>query len=64
MEYMPMPGPPPPCCIPMPPGPPGPPLLFLGVAVLIRMGLLPQYTPCISVRAFCWSSSFAKRTNP
>lgn len=35
-----------------------------GVAVLIRMGLLPQYTPCISCKARCWSPSSANRTNP
>jgi hypothetical protein len=36
----------------------------LGVAVLMRIGRLPQYTPCISCSARCWSLSSAKRTNP
>jgi hypothetical protein len=37
---------------------------FLGVAVEMRMGRLPQYTPCISTRARCWSFSSEKRTKP
>ena len=36
----------------------------LGVAVEMRMGRLPQYTPCISTRARCWSDSSLKRTKP
>lgn len=49
--------------MPIWPGPPAGPL-FLGVAVEMRMGRLPQYTPCISVRARCWSVSSENLTNP
>lgn len=62
MEYMPT-GAPPPPGMPMPPGAP-PPALFFGVAVEIRIGRFPQYTPCISDKARCWSPSSEKRTKP